>query len=144
MRIRLRAPNGQSALNLTDTASVQDLLVQIVEKTSIMAFDLKYGYPPKPLEVESIDQSLLLSQLGVALNNETLIVSPKIPDEPMQATVQSSRDTEDQEVHSLPEEDTATHGVKTSGPVALKRKIIAEDVPELPLPDRGATLGNPG
>lgn len=73
-RLRIRGPNGMSAVALSDHATVADLLSQITEKTSLSKFEVKYGYPPKPLLLPE-SKTTLLSSLGVSLNGEQLIIS---------------------------------------------------------------------
>ena len=77
MRIRVRGPSGQSTITLDDTATIKDLQTQIAEKTGLAAVDVKYGYPLKPLELDSfrLDQRIL--EVGINLNGESLIVAQK-------------------------------------------------------------------
>jgi ubiquitin thioesterase OTU1 len=152
MRLRIRAPQGASTINLPDTATISDLNSQISEKTSISKFDIKYGYPPKPLLLQQYEPSRLLSELDVKLDGEQLIISPKTDEttskganqiEP--AIKQTSHATKVQSSHPDPEsfsfDGTPSSSSKTTGPVSLKRKTMEGEVPELPLPERGATLG---
>ena len=78
MRIRIRGPGGQSIISLADTASIGDLRSQIFETTFISNFDIKYGYPPKPLALDANAPSVKLSELGVKLDGEQLIVSETV------------------------------------------------------------------
>src|SRR5271165_2756500 len=73
MRIRLRGPSGASTLNLEESATVRDLRSSITEKTALTRFDLKYGYPPKPLQLS--EDNALLSSLDIPLDGEQLIIS---------------------------------------------------------------------
>ncbi|TAQ85824.1 hypothetical protein B7494_g5837 [Chlorociboria aeruginascens] len=125
MRIRLRGPAGASAISLPDNATVADLISLICEKTGIANFDIKYGYPPKPLHLSRDEPSLVLSELHVKLDGEQLTISQK--HEPLTANEETREGGRQQQTGS-------------SGPVSLKRKSIESDVPELPLPERGATL----
>lgn len=77
MRIRVRGPAGQSVLTLPDAANVGDLQKQITNKTGIASFEIKYGYPPKALQLEGYTKSSLLSDLDVKFDGEQLIVSEK-------------------------------------------------------------------
>ncbi|KAL9120480.1 MAG: hypothetical protein Q9187_002966 [Circinaria calcarea] len=77
MRIRVRGPAGQSVLTLPDAANIGDLQEQITNKTGIANFEIKYGYPPKPLQLEGYSKSSLLSDLDVKFDGEQLIVSEK-------------------------------------------------------------------
>ncbi|PYH95214.1 OTU-domain-containing protein [Aspergillus ellipticus CBS 707.79] len=78
MRIRIRGPAGQSTITLEDSATVGDLCSQIAEKTGLATYDVKYGYPNiKPLLLEGVQPGQVISDLGVALNGEQLIVTKK-------------------------------------------------------------------
>ncbi|KUJ14720.1 zinc finger protein [Mollisia scopiformis] len=158
MRARLRAPGGASTITLPNDATVGDLITQIIEKTSITKFDIKYGYPPQPLRLEQQEKSLPLSQLDIKLDGEQLTISPR-------------DDGVEKETNSKQESVTPANKVasKAGGPststssrfsftgassesiekseqkkerkqVSLQRKAMEGDVPELPLPERGATL----
>ncbi|EKV16747.1 OTU-like cysteine protease, putative [Penicillium digitatum] len=77
MRIRVRGPSGQSTITLDDTATIKDLQIQMAEKTGLATFDIKYGYPPKPLELHSFQQDQRILETGINLNGESLIVAQK-------------------------------------------------------------------
>lgn len=77
MRVRIRGPAGQATVALSETATIGDLRSEIEEKTSIADFEIKYGYPPKPLFLEDHDIAVRLSEIGVKLDGEQLIVSAK-------------------------------------------------------------------
>jgi len=142
MRTRVRAPAGAFTITLPDDATVGDLISHIAEKTSIARFDTKYGYPPQPLLLEQSDKSLPLTELGVRLDGEQLTISQK-DDTPMDkgdtkaAGVQgvSSVQISGQRRDGGPSTDS-----KENKPVALKRKVMEGDVPELPMPGRGTTV----
>ena len=74
MRLRVRGPAGQSTLTLKQDATVGDLQSNIAKLTSIASPDIKYGYPPKPLPLESYEKAATLSDLGIKLDGEQLIV----------------------------------------------------------------------
>ena len=77
MRIRLRGPSGSSTVNVTDSDTVGDLLQLISEQTYVESPDIKIGYPPQPLRLDSYDKSKPLARLGTKLDGEQLIVSAK-------------------------------------------------------------------
>ncbi len=160
MHTRLRGPGGASTITLADDATVGDLIAQITEKTSITSFDIKYGYPPKPLFVEQSEKSLPLSKLDVRLDGEQLTISAR--DDPSASTgvtkgnstsqkhdeatstnrAQTTKTTKASEFFSLAGIPPISRSEKKpAGPVSLQRKVMEGDVPEIPLPDRGATLG---
>lgn len=131
MRTRLRAPGGASTLTLPNDATVGDLISQITEKTSIAEFDVKFGYPPKPLLLDGVDSSLLLSKLDVKLDGEQLTISAKEP--PVEAPTKLASEQK-------PAASKAT-GQKQMAPIALKKKTMEGEVPEIPFPEKGATIG---
>lgn len=75
MRVRIRGPSGQSTASLDDGATVQELYEQITQKTQLSAFDIKYGYPPKPLDLSQLDTGSPVAEAGVNLNGEQLIIT---------------------------------------------------------------------
>lgn len=77
MRIRVRGPGGQSVITIPESATISDLQLQISEKTLLPRFDAKYGYPPKPLMLDEHGASMKLSDLGIKLDGEQLIISQK-------------------------------------------------------------------
>ncbi|KAH8661426.1 zinc finger protein [Tricladium varicosporioides] len=143
MRARLRGPSGASTITLPDDATVADLIAQITEKTSIPSFDAKYGYPPRPLLLEQYEKLQPLSQLDVKLDGEQLTISVK--EEPIHQTraPATQKDTIANEEIQRGGQNASqiSANSKENKPIALTTKKMMEgDVPELPLPDRGATL----
>ena len=150
MRCRLRGPGGSSTLNLPDDATVGELISHITEKTSITSFDVKYGYPPRPFPLDESDKTLALSKLEVSLDGEQLTISsregvsregglPKAAADESQSSANKVQDAailaESFSFVNLPSPE------QQPKPVVLQRKVMEGDVPELPLPDRGATMG---
>ena len=90
MRVRVRGPTGQTVHSLPVSATIGDLQNVIAEQTSLQSFDIKYGYPPKPLDLHSHDKATKLSELSVRLDGEQLIVSQSlvVPSGHMPASVQ--------------------------------------------------------
>jgi ubiquitin thioesterase OTU1 len=146
MRARLRAPGGASTVELADDATVGDLISKIVEKTSLSSFDIKYGYPPKPLLLNQSETSRPLKDLDIKLDGEQLTISQKeqpVVPQSSQSTTQGVATQRGQNIGSS-HAPTSSKGAGREGsadPVSLQRKGMEGDVPELPLPDRGATLG---
>lgn len=152
MRARLRAPGGASTISLPDDATIEDLITQIIEKTSIKKFDVKYGYPPRPLLLNQQDKSLPLSSLNVKLDGEQLTISPR-EDEADRGTNKTESSKQDKtssaNKSSIPSSGFSFTGdsvpvetpQKERKQVSLQRKAMEGDVPEIPLPERGATLG---
>ena len=148
MRARLRAPGGASTVTLPDDATVGDLIAQITEKTSLANFDIKYGYPPKPLLLEDTDKALLLSKLDVNLDGEQLTISAKADDEPpaVETTKQIPKKTSKNaaptpDPFSFTDSSSSSAKKLPTGPVSLQRKTMEGDVPTEPFAERNATVG---
>ncbi|KAJ5971093.1 Ovarian tumor otubain [Penicillium vulpinum] len=77
MRIRVRGPLGQSTVTLDDSATIKDLQIQIAEKTGLATFNVKYGYPLKPLKLDSFQPDQGILEAGINLNGESLIIAQK-------------------------------------------------------------------
>ncbi|KAM7196320.1 ubiquitin thioesterase OTU1 [Rhypophila sp. PSN 637] len=78
IQVRIRAPNGQSRLEIDDEATLGDLISQIKEKTALEKFSLKYGYPLKNLDLSPEAQSKTHVK-DHGLRGETLVVAPLEP-----------------------------------------------------------------
>ena len=135
MRIRIRGPSGQSVLTIAPNSTLQDLQQAISEKTGIADFEIRYGFPPKPLLLD-FPKSLQLSDLGIPLDGEQLIVSRKGPPPAQQDVV-------------LPPQESSTNHTNTKSrqpppiPTATKptpRRASVDDPPELPLATHDSTL----
>ncbi|KAF2838526.1 ubiquitin thioesterase OTU1 [Patellaria atrata CBS 101060] len=124
MRIRIRGPSGVSTVNIEESASISDLKSQISENTLLTDFDIKIGYPPKPLDLSQYDSSISIRESGLKLGGEQLIVV--------------ARDVEGSLKHPL---EGTTPGAPAA-PLSLTRKQNTGelDPPEIPLPSHGATM----
>jgi len=141
MKLRVRGPSGQSTLEIPETALISDLKARISEATSLTVFDLKYGYPPKPLDLDQHPGATQLSDLGIRLNGEQLTVSAKFDGEdalPAKPIANSSSSTKPkvQIRHPSP----TTSDASQTRPLSLSRKAPPVDAPELPLPGLASTL----
>jgi len=159
MRLRIRGPAGQATISLPETATVGDLQSQITEKTSIPHFDLKYGYPPKPLPLKDYDTATKLSEIGIKLDGEQLIVSasttgpnnhvpsvdvsPTAPKPSIEVSLQNGT-TATPSPFSFAGVGTTPQPAaqKASKPLSLSRKSTSQsmDAPELPLLMHSSTL----
>jgi hypothetical protein len=74
IQISLRAPNGQSRIQIDDQSTLRDLIEIITEKTGLKGFSLKYGYPPKDLDItpSALEESIQ----NMKLRGETIVVVP--------------------------------------------------------------------
>lgn len=78
MKFRVRGPAGQSTVIFDGTATVDDLRTQIVNKTGLTSYDVKYGYPDlKPFDIDSFDPGTKITDIGVNLNGEQLLITRK-------------------------------------------------------------------
>ena len=166
MRLRLRAPGGQSTLTLAEAATVDDLKTQILEKTGLSVFELRYGYPPKPLQLQDHDKTAKIVDLGIQLDGEQLIVSRSSNQSPspkpkygksdealLSAKIPAKRDTASPSTLTLPSAfsfaDVGTAPPSKSAPKANNNQHLSpsrkpnrfnQDAPEIPLPTHSATL----
>lgn len=130
IRIRLRAPNGMHTLSLADDAAVSDLLSSISDATALPLFELKWGFPPEPLDPSLYGMSTLLRDTDLKLNGAQIIVIGK---ETGDTTVQ-------QQTVGSTQEDSSQGS--SSAPLSLQRKQNMElkDTPEVYVPARGGTM----
>ncbi|KAG2421661.1 hypothetical protein HFD88_005637 [Aspergillus terreus] len=127
MRLRIRGPSGQATVALDNSATVGDLQTQIADNTGLTQFDVKYGYPNlKPLALNEFPADLRITDLGIELNGEQLIVTKKegVADEQPSGNIAETAPTQQQ---SQPLEKTAPKG-------------DSDDPPEIASPDHGGTF----
>ncbi|KAG8625264.1 hypothetical protein KVT40_007015 [Elsinoe batatas] len=87
IRMRIRGPSGQSTITVPSDSTLGDLKKEISTAASVDSFDLKYGFPPRPLGNPSLESDIPLSSLGVSLNGEQITVVPhETPLEPSPST----------------------------------------------------------
>ena len=139
MRIRVRGPDGQSTVTLDDSATVDDLRAQITEKTGLSAYDIKYRYPDlKPLALDGFSGAQNITDIGVKLNGEQLLVTRKEG-----APEASSGDNNAQDNINATGTPAAAPSRKPDEPLSLKRKQhegVADDPPEIASPDHSGTF----
>ncbi|OQE29530.1 hypothetical protein PENSTE_c002G01350 [Penicillium steckii] len=130
MRFRVRGPSGQSTVSLDETATIKDLRGQIAEKTGLSSFDVKYGYPNlKPLEIDSLQPDQGISELGVNLNGEQLIVAQRETATPQHDSVPINSNPTSSSQHISPPSTSSK-----------KPESSADDPPEVPSPDHAGTF----
>ncbi|KAI9703972.1 MAG: ubiquitin-specific protease otu1 [Bogoriella megaspora] len=136
MRIRVRGPAGVSTINLEPSQTLAELRSAIQETTSVPDFDLKYGYPPQPLDITEMDAAVRLSDTGINLDGEQLIVMPR----DVQSKLQHPVKMED----NLPPPDAVKPLPKQGGQsllhLARKETGVENDPPELPIPSHDGTI----
>lgn len=111
-------------ITLQDDAAVSDLLSSISDVTDLPLFELKWGFPPQPLDPALYGLPTLLSDTDLKLNGSQLIVIA-------QATGDPSEEVQAQQ----PEQPK-------SAPLSLQRKQneALKDTPEVPVPSRAGTI----
>lgn len=135
IRIRLRAPNGTHTLSLEDDAAVSDLLSSISNATNLPLFDLKWGFPPQPLDPALYGLSTALSDTDLKLNGSQLIVIAQATGDPSEAAAAAAAAQESSQSSSA--------SSKPNAPLSLQRKqneALLKDTPEVPVPSRGGTI----
>jgi len=137
MRIGLRGAFGQSTINLPDDATVNDLSSEITRASSYSTFDLKAGFPPKPLDLTQFDGSLKLADTGLKLNGERIQVDERKTEQELKAPLAGSTPAYQP---PSPAKTTSTPSSRTqapSQPMPLKKKPrkFEEDPPALELSD---------
>ena len=160
MRIRIRGPAGQFTLSLPETATVRDLQSQIAKKVCITTFDLKHGYPPKPLSLDLFEGATQLQHIGINLDGEQLIINEitkpthdalpekaSIPSQSNKHPIHSTLDTSNgstsasfsfADVGAAP--SSSLKSPYKALPLARKPTVSEMDAPEVPLPTYGATM----
>lgn len=131
-------------LTLLDTATVGDLLSQLSKTTSTDRPEIKYGYPPKPLQLDKFEASTMLSDTGIHIDGEQLILS--------RADSDSSQTPPGHDVASQrPSDRTSfsfagmggTPSPRTAGkqsPKPLSPKGASTEPPEVPVSSHYSTL----
>lgn len=144
MRVRVRGPSGMSQVSIPDTATWGELKSEISSKTSVADFDIRYGYPPQSLDTTSFDNDLKLTDIGIKLDGEQLIISPRNVQaslsNPMAGTTPDPRS-----VGALPPQKNMSppkhqagdfpSGSAPAAPLSLTRKPnnATDDPPEIPV-----------
>lgn len=125
IRIRLRAPNGQHTLSLDDNAAVSDLLSAITNATDLPLFELKWDFPPQPLDPSLYGMSTQLKDIDLKLNGAQIIVVAVATGDPSEQKQEAEQTSSSQ-----------------SAPLSLKRKQASalKDTPEVHVSDRGGTM----
>lgn len=118
IQISIRAPDGQSRIQIEDESTLRDLVELIKTKTELGSFSLKYGYPLKPLDTSPSLQGASIKDLN--LRGETIVVAPLEP-RPHAADVQAAS--------------------AEPKPAPFKPKGMEPDETSLSWPERGGYLG---
>lgn len=156
LRIRIRGPSGQTTESFSDEATIQTLKDQITKSTSLKSFDVKYGYPPKALQLSQYEPTKLLSGLEIKLNGEQLLVTksdnPSVTSSATSTPQAHGGKTQSQPNKSqpAPKQFAASSGPPSTRrpleepaqPLSLTRKNKPDmsEPPEIFIPDVGGTL----
>lgn len=149
MRMRIRGPSGATTIALDDTATVEDLRAAIAEKTSLPAFDIKLGYPPKPFDLTQFDPTVKLGDTGTKLDGEQLTVAAKDIQSQLSHPLSHPADPVVPLSSSKPAPSTFPTPAIASAmdqPLGLERKPnpfgpeSGTEPPEIPVPTHGGTL----
>ncbi|KAJ4332920.1 ubiquitin-specific protease otu1 [Didymella glomerata] len=127
IRIRLQAPNGQHTLQLDDDAAVSDLLSAITNATDLPLYELKWNFPPQPLDPSLYGLSTLLKDTDLKLNGTSIKVIGQATGDPSE---------------KKKEEDLQAATSQSAAPLSLQRKEqpALKDTPEVFVPDRSGTM----
>lgn len=130
MKFRVRGPSGVSTATLDEHATIAELYTVITEKTGVQQYDVKSGFPPQPLVLSAYPDDTKLSEAGIKLNGEQLIIAPKNTEPPAPTTSFGSTST------------ASTQLTEPETPLSLSRnpKKNDDDPPELPVESHGATM----
>lgn len=163
MRMRVRGPEGMTQVSLPETATWGDLKTEISSKTFVLDFDIKYGYPPQPFDTSSLDDNVKLSDVGINLNGEQLIIMPRDVQSklssPMSGSAQtplvagtlppqSSSSRTRHQAGDFPQSQAQSSGAgavmvgTAAAPLSLTRKQnqVTEDPPEVHVPGLDGVL----
>lgn len=136
-RLRIRGPSGQSLITFApDTATISDLHAQITERTGLKSYDVKSGYPPKPLDIGSSGDTALATNLGIR-DGEQLTITAK--DGGGGGGHESTAPAAQDQNSSL----TMPSTTATSQPLSLSRKkkpSLESDPPQIPAPEYDGTI----
>lgn len=146
MRLRVRGPEGATALSIEPTSTWLDLKTKIAEITSVADFDIRYGYPPQLLNTESIDSSTKLSDIGIKLEGEQLTIIPREISQSLSPS--ESRTTSHAQPGTLPpirslqapEHKADDFPDKPLKLTRQKRGNIDDEPPEIPVPNLGGVM----
>lgn len=72
MKIKYRSPLGNGVLSLHDASTIENLCLQILAQTGCENFQVRYGWPPKDLDLSAKDTTLA----SLKMNGESIIIVP--------------------------------------------------------------------
>ena len=135
MRLKIQGPGGSSAVTLADTSTVGDLKKSITNATSLQAFEAKFGYPLKALELDAFNDETALSDTGLKLNGEQLTIVPRQVKNPLEHPIKDPPEnpfSASKPPNPKPAQQTPSAAKPT--PPARMKPDSSNDSPEIPLP----------
>ena len=142
IRLRVRGPQGVATITLSTASEWRDLMREISEETGVQSdFDLKFGYPPQPFNIESIDGETKLADLPHNLNGEQLIVMPRAVQEQLSSPLENTKPTPEalkvlppRDLTSPPEHQSGDFPDQALGLTRKPKGNVESDPPEIPVP----------
>lgn len=146
MRLRFSVPTATHTVALSDDATVSDLCTKITELTSLISFEIKLGFPPRPLDLTKFQPDMLLRDLPVKLDGEKIIITSK--DLSSDTVTPAVGDMEPIPPNKPPKmsptsQTQQARGDTSSKPLpSLTRKAndVEKSPPEVPIPSYGSRL----
>jgi len=151
MRIRIRGPTGKSStITLGNSATIETLREAITAETNLTSFEIKYGFPPKTLDINQYPSTSLVSEIDVKLNGEQLIVNNAAPTPSQQKSEPNRQPQPSKESQGSSKPSSTVPQPKSdpkpqqpaAAPLSLSRKQnpAMDDPPEVFMPEVGGTL----
>lgn len=148
MRVQVRGPEGASTLTLPEEATLADLIENISIFTGLSSFDVKYGYPLRSLNLNQRDVSQKLSKFDFKIERELLTVCSRTSDITEQSEVKINpvqpkneiQAKSDFNLSSTVEPSTTSKSYTSSFNSVPTDRERRDEVPEVPMPHRGATV----
>lgn len=138
VKFRLRGPDGTlSTIIMPNTSTIGELQSKISESLGLSKFDLKIGYPPRPLDLNDFSSTTVISDTNIKLNGEQLIANSIKP--PSQPASSNSR-TDEQSRSQSETQPKPVSMVQNPSKSSSKPNETSTDPPELAFPSRGATM----
>jgi ubiquitin thioesterase OTU1 len=142
MRLRFSAPSATHTVSFNDDATIGDLSAKVTELTSLIFYEIKLGFPPRPLDLTSYPTDMLLRDLPVKLDGEkVIIVSKDLPGTEINPSAAASEPVPSNKASATPQQPVGA-GVSTKSQPSLTRKPndMEKGPPEVPIPSYGSRL----
>lgn len=138
MRVRVRGPTGQTTITLDQTTTVAEFTQLIKEHTGLTTFEIKYGFPNlQALRIEQYDPTQKLTEIGVNLNGEQLIVNSKQSEPTGESVAISQQPTAAQSQSRVPASQQPASATPSQSATAPSEDT---EPPEVPSPEHAGTV----